>query len=154
MTATAGFLSEPQPGEIAHTALSARFVTDLSFYDALMFLAESAAPSALKMAAATEQQGRQRDSNDSAYSLAFNTTKPFQSACLEQPKLKRQYKAYVRYTGAASNGFIDLLGRLNWGSMGNACVVDVRSTSYMGTSLADRMLSRQMHNQQKLHRLS
>ena len=125
MTATAGFLREPQPGQIAHTTLSARFVTDLSFFDAIMFLAESAAPTALQMAAATERQGRRKDSSESAYSVAFNTTKPFQSACLEQPRLQRRYNAYMRYTAAASNGFIELLARLNWRSLGNSCIVDV-----------------------------
>jgi hypothetical protein len=125
MTATSGFLCEPKSGEIAHTPLSARFVTDLSFYDALMFLAESAAPSALNMAVATERQGRQKDSKESAYSVAFNTSKPFQSACMEQPRLQRRYNAYVRYTGASSTGFIELLARLNWRGMGNACVVHV-----------------------------
>ncbi len=125
MTATAGFLWEPQPGEIAHTTLSARFVTDLSFFDAIMFLAESAAPTALHMATATERQGRRKDLSESAYSVAFNTTKPFHSDCLEQPRLQRRYNAYVRYTAAARNRFIDLLAGLNWRSLGSACVVDV-----------------------------
>lgn len=34
ITATASFLHESQPGHIAHTALSAPFVTNLSFLDA------------------------------------------------------------------------------------------------------------------------
>lgn len=125
MIATAGFLCEPQPGQVAHTTLSSRFVTDLSFFDALMFLAESAAPTALQMAKATERQSQQQGSTESAYSLAFNTTRPFHSACSEEPRLQRRYNAYVRYTMSASSGFLDLLARLNWASLGAACVVDV-----------------------------
>lgn len=126
MTATAGFLHEPQPSHIAHTALSAPFVTNLSFLDATMFLAESVAPTALHMATATQRQGRLEASSDSAYSIAFNTSQPFQSACSEQPRLRRQYAAYSQHAGVKNDGYIELLGRLNWRSLGSACVVDVR----------------------------
>lgn len=47
MTATAGFLCEPQPGYISHSPLSAPFITDLSYLDATMFLAGTVAPAAL-----------------------------------------------------------------------------------------------------------
>lgn len=154
MTATAGFLYEPTAGQVAHTTLSARFVTDLSFFDAIMFLAESAAPTAMNMTQATERQGRRKDGTESAYSVAFNTKTPFQSACLEQPRLQRRYNAYVRYTSASSNGFVELLARLNWGSLGGASVVDVRfpCKSWCEFS-ADRVLvHRQMHNPRKLLR--
>jgi hypothetical protein len=53
MTATAGFLHKPQPGRIAHTPLLAPFVNNLSYLDAAMFLAKTAAPTALYMTAAT-----------------------------------------------------------------------------------------------------
>ena len=55
MTATAGFLYKPWPGHVAHTALSATFVTNLAFLDATMFLAETAAPTAMHMAMATQR---------------------------------------------------------------------------------------------------
>ncbi|KAK4168175.1 hypothetical protein QBC43DRAFT_202083 [Cladorrhinum sp. PSN259] len=42
MTSTVGFLAEPRPGYIAHTALSAPYVTQLNYLDATMFLAETA----------------------------------------------------------------------------------------------------------------
>ena len=131
MTATAGFLFEPQLGQIAHTTLSARFVTDLSFFDAIMFLAESVAPTALQMTAATQRGGQEKDSHNSAYLLAFNTSRPFHSACLEQPRLQRRYAAYCQYACVKSDGFTDLLGRLNWRGLGSQCVVDVSiSSSY------------------------
>lgn len=129
MTATAGFLHEPQPSYVAHTALSAKFVTELSFFDATMFLAERAAPTAMHMTTATQRHGHadtNSDSGGSAYSIAFNTTQPFESACMEQPRLQRQYAAYSQHAGSTTDGFVELLSRLNWRSIGNACVVEVR----------------------------
>ncbi len=126
MTATAGFLHETKPNHIAHTVLSAPFVTNLSFLDATMFLAESVAPTALHMVTATQRQGRREAPSDNPYSIAFHTSQPFQAACSEQPRLQRQYAAYSQHAGLSNDGHIELLGRLNWRSLGSACVVDVR----------------------------
>lgn len=125
MTATAGFLHESPQGHIAHTALSAPFVTDLSFLDATMFLAETAAPTALHMATATQRHGRLESPGDSAYSIAFNTPQPFEAACVERTKLHRQWSAYRRCAGYMDDSVTELLGRLNWLSLGSACIVDV-----------------------------
>ena len=125
MTATAGFLQESPPGHIAHTALSAPFVTNLSFLDATMFLAETAAPTALHMATATQRHGRLESPSDSAYSIAFNTPQPFEAACIERSRLHRQWSAYRRCAGDMDDSVTELLGRLNWLSLGSACIVDV-----------------------------
>ncbi|KAF8852509.1 hypothetical protein BDZ45DRAFT_678306 [Acephala macrosclerotiorum] len=132
MTATAGFLHEPQPRHIAHTALSAPFVTNLAFLDAIMFLAETAAPTALQMAAV------QLHGHQSAYSTAFSTPQPFQSACVERTRLQRQWSAYRRCSGDVDDGVTDLLARLNWRGLGNACIVDVSAHSTeVATTLAE-----------------
>lgn len=125
MTATAGFLNEPQPGHIAHTALSAPFVTKPSFLDAAMFLAETAAPTALQMAVATQRYGNSNRPNESAYNLAFNTSQTFQSACEQRSKLQRQWPAYLRYVGDVDDSVTEVLTRLDWLSLGNACIVEV-----------------------------
>ncbi|KAI1504044.1 O-methyltransferase family protein [Biscogniauxia marginata] len=129
MTATAGFLQEPQPGYIAHTALSAPFVTKLFYLDAAMFLAETAAPTALQMASATQRNGSSEYSTESAYSTAFNTSQSFASACEQRAKLQRQWAAYRRCAGDADNGVVELLSKLDWRSLGNACIVDVGAQS-------------------------
>lgn len=125
MTATAGFLHEFPPGHIAHTTLSAPFVTNLSFLDATMFLAETAAPTALHMAAATQRHARAESPSDSAYSIAFNTPQSFEAACVERTKLHRQWSAYRRCAEDIDDSVTELLGRLNWLSLGSACIVDV-----------------------------
>jgi hypothetical protein len=120
MTATVGFLQEPQPGHIAHTRLSTPFVTNLAFQDATMFLADTAAPAALHMAAATQRHGQ-----TSAYSIAFPRSQPFFSACIENTKLQRQWLAYCRCVSAVEHSVTELISRLKWRRLGNACIVDV-----------------------------
>lgn len=56
LMAMSGFLREPQPGFVAHTALSASFARRPTQLDAAMFLAETAVPCALHMAASTRRQ--------------------------------------------------------------------------------------------------
>lgn len=131
MTATAGFLHEPQPGHIAHTALSAPFVTKLSYLDAAMFLADIAAPVALQMAATTQRHGHSTSPSESAYALAFNTSQTFRSACEQRPKLRRQWSAYLQCAGDMDDSVAELLNRLDWRSLGNACIVDVSLVAFL-----------------------
>ncbi len=126
MTATAGFLYEPQPGQVAHSALSAPFVTKPSFLDAAMFLSETVAPTALQMAVATQRFGHSQRPNESVYNVAFNTSTTFSSAFEQRSKLKRQWPAYLRYaTDDVDASVTEILTRLDWLSLGNASVVEV-----------------------------
>ena len=126
MTATAGFLCEPQSDHVAHSALSAPFVTKPSFLDAAMFLSETAAPAALQMAAATQRFGDSQRPDESAYNLTFNISATFASACAQRPKLQRQWLAYLRYaTGDVDTSLTEILKRFDWLNLGKATVVDV-----------------------------
>lgn len=126
MTATAGFLHEPQPGHVAHSALSAPFVTKPSFLDAAMFLSEIAAPTALQMAFATQRFGHSQRPDESAYNVAFGTEVAFASVCEQRTKLQRQWPAFLRHgTGDVDACVTDILTRLDWRSLGNASVVEV-----------------------------
>ncbi|KAL9078955.1 MAG: hypothetical protein Q9157_002139 [Trypethelium eluteriae] len=119
LMATSGFLHELQPDYVAHTPLSAQFVTNPALLDAAMFLAESVAPAALSMALATQRFGDSQRSDESAYNLALNTNKPFHTARDERPKLSRQWSAYLHYAGglhAASENVADIFAQLNWDS--------------------------------------
>ncbi|KAK9418013.1 putative O-methyltransferase domain-containing protein [Seiridium unicorne] len=129
ITATAGFLSEPEPDYIAHTSLSAPFVTKLWYRDAAMFLAETTAPAALHMAAATRRRVDPHRSLDSAYMLALKTSQTFNASCEQSSKLRRQWLAYLKCVGHLDDGFAELLDQLQWQSLGNACIVDVDAPS-------------------------
>ncbi|TVY84597.1 Monodictyphenone cluster transcriptional coactivator mdpA [Lachnellula suecica] len=134
LTATAGFLYESKPGHVAHTPLSAPFVTNPSFLDAAMFLAESAQPAALQMASATQRFGDSQRSTESAYNLAQDTRKSFHSAREERPKLGRQWSAYLDYAGGlhAADTVADVLRQLNWNlltDISSARIVEVNARS-------------------------
>jgi hypothetical protein len=137
-TAMAGFLSEPQPGYIEHTALSAAFIAKPAHLDATMFLAETAAPSALHMAAATKLQAPSAmatpsvSTGYSAYTLslsgAHNEAQTFQSALEHRKRIQRQWCAYLGYVGDSNEAATELLGQLDWAGLGNSCVVDVEGS--------------------------
>ncbi|KAK8064122.1 hypothetical protein PG996_008774 [Apiospora saccharicola] len=104
MTAAAGFLQEPQPDHVAHTALSAQFVTQRSYHDAAMFLANTAAPAASHMARATHVFGASTSPTSSAYHYATGTTVPFVAMCEQSPQLRRQWPAYLQHVLAEERG--------------------------------------------------
>ncbi|KAI0469985.1 hypothetical protein GGR56DRAFT_156234 [Xylariaceae sp. FL0804] len=119
---TRGFLLEDPPGHIAHTALSDQFFSNPLLLDAAMFMAESAAPAALKMARLSE------DSEPSAFNLALGITTPFKTLCDERPRLRRQFSAYLYYASGLHMGvdtFTATLTQLDWNNITNSLVVEV-----------------------------
>jgi hypothetical protein len=52
---------------------------------------------------------------------------PFHSARIDRSRLQRQWSSYNRYAGYMDTTVNELLGRLNWRSLGTACIVDVSS---------------------------
>lgn len=126
MTATAGFLHEPYPMHVAHSALSAPFVTRPSYLDAVMFLSETAAPAAMHMAAATQRFGQSQRPHESAYNVALNTSITFVNMCEQRSKLQRQWPAYLRHAmGGVELSVTDVLTCFDWPSLGSATVVEV-----------------------------
>lgn len=125
MTASRGFLQEPQPGQIMHTPLSSRFVSHRRFRDATMFLAECCTPSALHMKPAVQHPTTADVPPESGYSLAFPTSVPFTKACSMAPKLQRQWSAFLHYTGHFDKRFTEVLTRLDWAKLGDSCIVEV-----------------------------
>jgi len=129
MTATAGFLHEPSSAHVAHTALSASFVTRPSHLDALMFIAETAAPAALHMAAATKKFGQSIQPQESPFNVALGTSVSFASICEQNSKPRRQWLAYLRHIlGYSDLDVADNLTSFDWfdqGDQGDTTVVEV-----------------------------
>ncbi|KAK4175376.1 hypothetical protein QBC36DRAFT_190046 [Triangularia setosa] len=124
---TSGFLQEPQQGHVGHSSLSAQFVTEPALLDAVMFLSGTAAPASLKMPTATKQYGASDRTDQSAYTVAFDTGIPLASVFELQPRLQRQFGTYLEFvTNGDQAGIRDVLMRVDWGSLGNATVVDVK----------------------------
>jgi hypothetical protein len=125
MMATAGFLCEPQPGRVAHTAASQQFATKPSVGDAAMFVTERVAMAAgAGMVAGTRdaQAGQPRvfDFSDApptppALFPATTSSSPQSSHSLhtgihvqplaqsgqqqQQPRLQRQWAAFMQHAG-------------------------------------------------------
>lgn len=121
LTATAGFLCEPQPGQVAHTSLSAHFVRDPSFLDAALFTAGVAAPAALEAGCgASGPQG----TGEKAGQGQWKQGNP-------NPKLRRQRAAFISHAGGIvpSKDVIDILGQLQWPNLsfhtGSVTVVEL-----------------------------
>ncbi|KAL2138955.1 hypothetical protein VTI28DRAFT_5995 [Corynascus sepedonium] len=138
LTATTGFLRETKPCSVSHTPLSVQFTTDQSLLDAVVFMAESVAPAALRMASATQHFGATCSPNESAYGLATRDMRPFHIALQEHSKLSRQWSAYLCHAGGLQqeDALVEALSRLSWANLGDTCIVEVGAQS---TSLARRL---------------
>lgn len=134
MTATAGILCEPEPGFVAHSQLSAHFVTKPSLLDAATFLAETAAPAALRMADATRLRENPQQANLSAYGVAHPSTS-FAARCEQEPKLRRHLAAFQRLEASIiDEGVASAFSSLDWRSLGSAKVVEVSGHARLTTS--------------------
>ncbi|OTA99696.1 hypothetical protein M426DRAFT_268896 [Hypoxylon sp. CI-4A] len=130
LTATEGFLCQPETGKLAHTALSAPFVEDPNLLDAALFLSEVAAPTAFQMATATRRWGHSSKENETAYNIALDTPMAFSGACQQIPRIRRQWPSYLQYgMGDAEAGVTDVLTKLDWSSLGNSTIVDSTAAS-------------------------
>ncbi|KAH9205956.1 hypothetical protein DL95DRAFT_316507 [Leptodontidium sp. 2 PMI_412] len=127
LVASSGFLQlqEIRPVvQVAHTALSAAFVTNPSLLDATMFLAECATPAGL-------QTHTQPDTGSNL--IQTQTPLPMHMATAS-PKLRRQQSAYLTHAGGldAEESVVESLGQLNWSNVSTSTgvhAVEVGCTS-------------------------
>ncbi|KAI0145388.1 hypothetical protein GGR57DRAFT_480574 [Xylariaceae sp. FL1272] len=130
MMSTAGFLHQPQSGQVAHTALSAPFATNPSLLDASLFLSETAGPSALQMSTATQRFGLSTRMDETAYNMASGNPAALTHIYLQRPRLQRQWRAYLRLGfGDFDMELSDMMSRYDWDSLGKATVVEVGAIS-------------------------
>ncbi|KAL2173103.1 uncharacterized protein P884DRAFT_212954 [Thermothelomyces heterothallicus CBS 202.75] len=146
LTASRGFLHEPEADHVAHTKLSAQFITNQSLLDATVFMAECAAPAALQMSFATHRFGGASAANptgagagvavaaaaDGAFDLAFATQDPSShGADRERSRMRRGWSAYLAHLSGShgESEVVNALLRLSWSNLGNACVVEVGAHS-------------------------
>ena len=146
MTITgAGFLREPQLGYVEHTPLSAQLASSKSVRDALMFLTERVTPAAMQMHTRTAQclsLGRSnRRFHDSTEYVSHDGTS-FEQLLDRDSRLSRHWLAYVKHVGDGQWGLDhavpEVLTRLDWSNLGNACIVETCAPSpVLSSSLAE-----------------
>ncbi|KFY13627.1 hypothetical protein V491_06344 [Pseudogymnoascus sp. VKM F-3775] len=136
MTATVGFLREPTPGYVAHTPISAQFISRTSYRDAAMFLAEHATFAAIQMTSNTH-----RLQNAACSANLKGNGQEAQTTVDRGPKFERQWAAYLKHVGDESHnaGVTEVLSRLDWSNLrDNAQVVEACASSpELSTTLAD-----------------
>lgn len=148
LTATAGFLQEPaaETGHVAHTPLSTQFVTELSYLDAAMFLADLAAPTALQMTKTTKQFGQSSSPSHSAYNMARGTAAPFANMWDEHSfKLRRQWPAYLKHVvnnqaKSSSSELLESLGCMDRLQGATKCIVEVSLVPFVLQSESPAMI--------------
>nr|ACH72906.1 AflS [Aspergillus ochraceoroseus] len=130
---TTGFLCEPSHGHVAHTQLSASFVTEPALLDAALFLAQIAVPAALKMTPevqpfctssdrppAVGTEGGRRRANDRFCRWSDSS----------QPKVQRQFAAYLAHGILDEASAVDeVLKLVDWEGLGSTTVVDIHPPS-------------------------
>lgn len=100
LMAMGGFLREPQPGFVAHTALSASFVRCPAQLHAAMFLAKTVAPCALHMPVATRRH------------------EPF-AVDWGSRRAERLWPSFLGAVGGADDA--DILAQMDWASIVQNC---------------------------------
>lgn len=120
ITAMAGFLHEPEPGHIVHSALSAQFVLEPYSLDALLFVSDIASPTSMQMTRATRISGEIDKLDQTPYQLLFHAT----SKSAVDVKRRRQHAAFNRLS--AYTYVTDLPSIYDWSALGAGTVVEVR----------------------------
>ena len=130
MAMTGGFLREPEPEYVAHSAISAAFVTQPAFQDWAQFMTSYSAPTAHHLAEATDRWGDTQASNQTAYNIAFNTELPFFAHVAESKERTEMFAKYMRSLGhSEALALRHVLDGFNWAGLGEAHIIDV-SCSY------------------------
>ncbi|KAG5985731.1 hypothetical protein E4U54_005854 [Claviceps lovelessii] len=87
-----------------------------------MFLAEHAAPAALKLASATQEFEDSQESNETAFNLAAKTETQFAVAREQSPRLGRQWAAFLQHAGGLpeDHAVAEAIAKLNWSNINKA----------------------------------
>ena len=130
MAITSGFLSEPSPGMLAHSAASSLFATQQGLVDWALLLAELSAPTAQKMVEVTERYGETSKKTQTAFNIQHNTSLPYFDYYAQFPMWRARFASYMKTVGSFPGTDIKhLVDGFDWASLGDATVVDVSCLS-------------------------
>lgn len=126
MAMTSGFLSEPQPGKLAHSRLSLQFVCQAELRARVTFLANIELPTAGRFADATRRWGDTVQKNQTAYNVAFGTDLPFFEHLSRDEGSVDLFATYMHSQDRSESLAIrHLLDGFDWEKIGAGHVVDV-----------------------------
>jgi 6-hydroxytryprostatin B O-methyltransferase len=125
------FLSEPEPGLLSHSNLSAEIVSKPHLLDWASYLTGTTAPTAAKMVEQTKKYGSSQAKNETAYNIAMETDLSFFDHTASSLELTRTFAGYMKSVTASDGVNIKhLLNGYDWASLQHATVVDVGCSSF------------------------
>ncbi|RDA89826.1 hypothetical protein CP533_6954 [Ophiocordyceps camponoti-saundersi (nom. inval.)] len=96
MAMTSGLFRETATGKLSHNTLSLTFAQHDSYRDWANFIVKYSQPSAAALAEATARWGDSEASNQTAYSIAFNTDVSFFESLSKRKGLVDEFARYMR----------------------------------------------------------
>ena len=127
MAITSNFLSEPMPGNVAHNAVSALFVSNPRLVDWAKFMTDFSMPAAAAFVEATEKWGVTDQKNQTAFNIANKMDVSLFEFFAQSPELANCFASYMKSVqGSHGTSLQHLLTGFDWAGLGEAVVVDVR----------------------------
>ncbi|KAJ4422984.1 hypothetical protein N0V82_002378 [Gnomoniopsis sp. IMI 355080] len=126
MAMASNFLCEPEPGRVAHSALSRYFAVNHAFPGWIRFMTGYYMPCAAKSISATEKWGETTNKHQTASNLAMDTTLSSFDFITQSKDLGRLFSGYMKgvHAGIATN-VSQVVEDYSWASIGNGLVVHV-----------------------------
>ncbi|GAB7347679.1 hypothetical protein MBLNU459_g5246t1 [Dothideomycetes sp. NU459] len=120
---------EPEPGRVAHSAMSSLIVTDDRIYGQIGYQTEVVFPSAAKVVEATERFGSSESHSNAAFNVAWDTEMQSMKWAMEDP-VKAGWFAGLMKTYQQSSPFrMDhVVNGYDWKGLGAGLLVDVSAT--------------------------
>jgi len=126
MSMTGGFLSEPEPEHLAHSRISAQFAAQPALQDWANFMTRYSAPTAERIAEATQKWGDTVRKDQTAYNVAFGTDMPFFEHIGREEETAALFARYMRSQGQSEAlAMRHILEGFDWAALGKGHVVDV-----------------------------
>ena len=126
MAITSSFLCEPKPDNVSHNAVSTLFATTPSVIDWVKFMTEFSMPAAAAFVEATEKYGETAKKNETAFNIATRTDGSLFEYFAQSPERANQFAGYMKSVqNSYGTSLKHLVAGFDWGSFGNATVVDV-----------------------------
>ncbi|EMD00436.1 hypothetical protein BAUCODRAFT_566140 [Baudoinia panamericana UAMH 10762] len=126
MAITSGCFCEPVLGEVAHNAVSRKFVDQPGYLGWIKFMDEYYMPLASNMAQTTERYGDSQKPNETATNVAFSTPLTTFDFITRSPDLSKIFSAYMKSVAESEGTTLrHLIADFDWAKLGEALVVHV-----------------------------
>ena len=126
MAMTAGLLAEPTPGHLAHSRISAQFIVSPDLLSWATFMTHCSSPTAACFTDATARWSDAVEKTQTAYNIANDTEMPFFAHVAQSKEMTSSFAGYMRALKECEGTALEhVLEGFDWGSLGNAHVVDV-----------------------------